>query len=361
MRTKIIATIGPASKDRDTLTQLIENGVRVMRLNFSHGNAESFRDIVKTVRELEVETNIPITLMMDLAGPKIRIGSVNNDIPIEVKAGDRFVIGKKSDPNHSDVPFIPFDVDAVYERMEKDDILIIGDGGMRMRAIECISPTSWIIEAICDGLLASRKGLTLPCKNLPVPALTEKDKKDLREGIALGLDAVALSFVQTPDDVIAAKEIIAECGSDIPVVAKLERRNAVDRLDDILKFADVIMVARGDLGIECDISEVPAIQKKIIAKCNMVHKPVIVATQMLVSMISSPTPTRAEATDVANAVWDGTDCVMMSEETAMGKFPVEATKMMCKIAEHAENAMISRKIHAPNDDASSLEFLAYST
>ena len=217
---------------------------------------------------------------------------------------------------------------------------MLADGTLQFRVVEHREDGLFKLEANNNGIVTSRKGLALPGKSIPLPALTEKDKKDLVDGLALGVDAVALSFVQSPEDIREAKSIIrSHSDRDIPVIAKLERRNAVDRLDAILKEVDIVMVARGDLGIECPLPELPAMQKRIIRACNRAAKPVIVATQMLLSMVSSPSPTRAETTDVANAVLDGADCVMLSEETAMGNYPVETVQFMSEIASKAEELM----------------------
>ena len=357
MKTKILATIGPASQSREMLSRLIRAGVQIFRLNFSHGDSASFVNIVKTIRELEIVYKRPVTIMQDLAGPKIRIGSL--DSPLSVSKGDKLLLGPAR-LRSGELPFIPFDHPEVLAELEAGDTLVLADGTLQFRVTEKCSSGVFLLEAHDNGMVTSRKGLALPGKSLLLPALTDKDKKDLAEGLALGVDAVALSFVQTADDIREAKAIIHSLGYDVPVVAKLERRNAVERLDEILKEVDVIMVARGDLGIECPLPELPTMQKHIIRACNKAAKPVIVATQMLLSMVSNPSPTRAETTDVANAVLDGADCVMLSEETAMGNYPVKAVQVMSEITTRAEELLAEiHQVTEPDPEKGTPDFLAY--
>ena len=239
--------------------------------------------------------------------------------------------------------------------------MVLADGGLQFTVQQNRPDGLVLLEANNSGLVTSRKGLALPGKATKVRALTEKDKKDLSDGLALGVDAVAISYVQTADDVREAKQLIAASGRRVPVVVKLERQSAVDNLDEILKETDVIMVARGDLGVECPLPLLPALQKRIIRACNAISKPVIVATQMLLSMVNSPAPTRAETTDVANAVLDGADCVMLSEETAMGNFPVETVSTCASITDEAEKLLVDdRKLEEPAANKGIPEFLAYS-
>ncbi len=359
MKTKILATIGPASNKREVLSRLIQAGVRIFRLNFSHGDSSAFVDLIKMIRELEIVHKTPITIMQDLSGPKIRIGSLDSGSLTVVK-GDTLLLGPAS-ARTEEFPFIPFDHPEVLAELEPGDRLVLADGTLQFRVAARREDGLFLIEAHNNGIITSRKGLALPGKSVPLPALTEKDKKDLVDGLALGVDAVALSFVQSPEDIREAKAIIRSHGRDIPVVAKLERRNAVERLDAILAEVDIIMVARGDLGIECPLPELPAMQKRIIRACNRAAKPVIVATQMLLSMVSSPSPTRAETTDVANAVLDGADCIMLSEETAMGNYPVETVQFMGEIATKAEELLAeTRRVAEPDPEKGTPDFLAYS-
>lgn len=364
MRTKIIATIGPASRSYEVLSQLVSAGVSIFRLNFSHGNSSMFEDLIGLLRQLEREYERPLTILQDLSGPKIRIGDLAQGA-ITISKGDRVLLGPVSctSSENKDVasyPFIPFDHPEVLAECEVGDRVVLSDGGLQFRIVDSIAQNSFILEASNNGLITSRKGLALPGKSIKLAALTEKDRKDLVDGLALGVDAVALSYVQTPEDILDAKAIIKASGRDIPVIAKLERQNAVDRLLEIVAVSDIIMVARGDLGVECPLPELPAMQKRIIRACNVAAKPVIVATQMLLSMVNSPSPTRAETTDVANAVLDGADCVMLSEETAMGNFPVETVQVMRQITQRAEEWHFeTQKLLEPDDSRGSADFLAY--
>ncbi len=336
MKAKIIATLGPATNNREQIENLARAGVNIFRLNISHGDASQFVDTIKNIREVESKLNTVLTIFQDLSGPKIRIGILES--PITFAAGDRAFLGPEDD---GELPHIPFTIAPVLEAISPGDVLVLADGTLQLLAIEKRG-NGFVLEAKNSGLISSRKGLALPGKTVKVPALTEKDRRDLKDGLKLGVDAVALSFVQTPEDILEAKKIIAEHGKAIPVCAKLERRNAVEHLDAILDVADIIMVARGDLGVECPLEDLPGIQKKIIGGCNQRAKPVIVATQMLLSMVSAPSPTRAETTDVANAVLDGADCVMLSEETAIGAHPVETVEYMRRIASKAEDLLVQK-------------------
>lgn len=359
MKTKIIATIGPASDSPEKMRDLINSGVSIFRLNFSHGDSSKFEAIISAIRKLEAELKRPITILQDLAGPKIRIGDLAG--PITFRAGDTTLLGPACPKDTRDMPWIPFTNLKILETMEEGDRLVLADGTLQLSVREKWQDNTFVLQAQNSGIVTSRKGLALPGKSVKVPALTEKDKKDLCDGLRLGVDAAALSFVQTPEDVLEAKEIIHSYGKNIPVVAKLERQNAVDRLEDILKVVDVVMVARGDLGVECPLPALPGMQKRIIRACNRAGKPVIVATQMLLSMVNSPAPTRAETTDVANAVLDGADCVMLSEETAMGSFPVETVRFMRWITGEAESLLAEQSaLRPPSDEYSTSEFLSYS-
>ncbi len=360
MKTKIIATLGPACSSPEMLSRLIGAGVRIFRLNFSHGAAAQFIEIIQNIRALEIQHNVPITILQDLAGPKIRIGILDEGT-IAFEKGDKALLGPKRPAYAIDIPFIPFDKQEILDGLEEGDRLVLADGTLQFIVTEK-APGGFIIAADNNGIVTSRKGLALPGKSIKLPALTEKDKVDLAEGMRLGVDAVALSYVQTPEDILEARAIIKAAGRNIPICAKLERQNAVDRLEEILAVTDIIMVARGDLGIECPLPLLPTMQKRIITACNRAGKPVIVATQMLLSMVNNPTPTRAETTDVANAVLDGADCVMLSEETAMGNYPVETVAFMANIASEAESLLIERLEKSSQDtcDISTPDFLAYS-
>ncbi|WP_297219024.1 pyruvate kinase [uncultured Desulfovibrio sp.] len=359
MRTKIVATIGPASNTRERLRELAQAGVSIFRLNFSHGSAADFMTVIEHIRAVEQELGTPLTIMQDLSGPKIRLG-VLEEKAIQVTKGMQLLLGPAA-RHSSELPYLPFDHENILDSLEAGDRMVLADGGLQFTVRERRADGLVLLEADNNGMVTSRKGLALPGKATRVKALTAKDRKDLSDGLALGVDAVAISYVQTADDVREAKEIIAASGRNIPVVVKLERQNAVENLDAILDVTDVVMVARGDLGVECPLPQLPALQKNIIAACNRLSKPVIVATQMLLSMVSSPAPTRAETTDVANAVLDGADCVMLSEETAMGSFPVETVQYMRRITDEAEKLLLEkRQITPPADSTGIPGFLAYS-
>lgn len=358
-KTKIVATIGPASNSEEVLKGLALAGASIFRLNFSHGSAKDFVDIIARIRKVEKEVGRPITIMQDLSGPKIRLGDIREK-SIQAEAGMQLLLGP-ADKYCTDLPYLPFDHEVILESLMEHDRLVLADGGLEFIVTGRRPDGLVILEAKNSGTITSRKGLALPGKSTRVRALTDKDKKDLVDGIALGIDAVAMSYVQTADDVREARELItANSARNIPICVKLERQAAVNNLPAILAETDIVMVARGDLGVECPLPKLPSIQKQIIRACNDATKPVIVATQMLLSMINSPSPTRAETTDVANAVLDGADCVMLSEETAMGKFPVETVRYMRNITNEAEELLIeSRKIEEP-DRRNIPSYLAYS-
>ncbi len=357
-KTKIIATLGPACGSEEKLSQLIDAGACIFRLNFSHGDAANFTAIIDTIRRLEMRHAVPITILQDLAGPKIRIGILKEGTLSFEKGGMAFLGPQR--PDSLDIPFIPFDKHEILDGLEEGDRLALADGTLQF-LVHAKAPGGFIIEADNSGIVTSRKGLALPGKSVRLPALTEKDKRDLTDGMRLGVDAVALSYVQTPEDILEARAIIKSAGRNIPICAKLERQNAVDRLEEILAVTDIIMVARGDLGIECPLPQLPTMQKRIIAACNRASKPVIVATQMLLSMVNNPAPTRAETTDVANAVLDGADCVMLSEETAMGNYPVESVAFMANIASEAETLLMERMSRSGNiPTLKTPDFLSYS-
>lgn len=360
MRTKIVATIGPASCGKEKLAQFADAGVSVFRLNFSHGDPDFFREVVSSIREIEKECGRSLTIMQDLPGPKIRIG-VLPEGRIELHRGDVLTLGRER-REKEELPFIPFDHPSILASLVPGDSLVLADGGLRFCIEEKVANERFTMRAQESGVISSRKGLALPGKSLALPSLTAQDREKLDLGMELGVDAVAISFVQTVDDVRQIKALLHSYGrDDMPVVAKLERQNAaVDNLDEIVAATDIVMVARGDLGVECPMPELPALQKHIIHTCNRAGKPVIVATQMLLSMVNTPVPTRAEVTDVANAVLDGADCVMLSEETAVGNYPVEAVRYMRKITDEAENYMLAtRKIEPPRNESDTSRFLAY--
>ena len=334
-KTKIIATIGPSSNTRPVLKKLIFSGMNVARLNFSHGKYEEHGKVINTIRSLSREMNRPVAIMLDLQGPKIRTGKLKDGKAVLLKKNNIISITTKKVTGTVDV------VSTTYKGLPADvtkgDKILIDDGLMELQVISSSDDTV-TCKVINGGLLKENKGINLPGVNVSTPSLTAKDKKDLNFGIQVGVDYLALSFVRSADDLKHIKALIKKKGTDIPVVAKIEKPEAVDNIDKILKVADAIMVARGDLGVEMKPEKVPNIQKHIIHKAIRANKPVITATQMLETMSINPIPTRAEASDVANALFDGTDAIMLSGETASGKYPVKAVQMMKRIAVEAEKS-----------------------
>ena len=334
-RTKIVATIGPASRDARTLEALIEAGVDVVRLNFSHGAPEEHLAVMKAVREIAARRGRSVALLQDLAGPKIRTGRLRGGEPVELREGARVRI-TTDETIEGSAELIPTTYDPLPSDVRPGDKILLDDGNLELRVLETKSPTTVECEVVHGGPLKPQKGMNLPGVRLSTPALTEKDRKDLAFGVAHGVDYVALSFVRQPSDVEECKALIQSLGGGPPVIAKIEKREAVNSLPDILDAADGVMVARGDLGVELSTEEVPTLQKRIIEMANGAGKVVITATQMLESMIEHPRPTRAEASDVANAILDGTDAIMLSAETASGRYPVEAVSTMSRIARYTE-------------------------
>jgi len=351
-RTKIICTLGPSSNTEEVIGRLIDAGVDVVRLNFSHGSHESHRANFATVRALAADKERNVAVMMDLQGPKIRTGRLAGGKPVSLKDGARFVITTQETAGDAER------VSTNYEHLPRDvkpgDRILLADGALELR-VEEVTKTDAVCRVVHGGMLGEHKGINLPGVDVSAPALSEKDLADLELALELGADYVALSFVRKPEDVMELRQKIADiCGrlnskdkKSRPevhppgIVAKIERPEALSNFDRILPLTDAVMVARGDLGIEMDLDDVPQIQKKLVAKCNEYGAPVITATQMLESMMTSPRPTRAEVTDVANAIYDGTDAVMLSGETAVGLFPVEALKRMADIAAKADAALVA--------------------
>lgn len=336
-RSKIIATLGPASDSPKMIRDLFLAGVDLFRLNFSHGNPEDHRRRFDTIRALEEEFDRPIGILMDLQGPKLRVGSFAEGM-VELKRGQkfRFDLDKKpGDKNRAPLPH-----PEVFKALKKDANLLLDDGRLRMRVVKCGKDFAET-EVIFGGPLSDRKGVNLPDVVLPLSPLTPKDRKDMKYGLELGVDWVALSFVQRPEDVVEARKLV---GKKAAILVKLEKPSAIESLDDLVDRADAVMVARGDLGVEMPPEDVPSLQKRIIGACRRAGKPVVVATQMLDSMVHSPAPTRAEASDVATAVYDGADAVMLSAETASGDYPREAVTMMNKIIERVERDPLYRPI-----------------
>jgi pyruvate kinase len=334
-KTKIVATIGPASESPEKIEKLINAGVNVFRLNFSHRDQNYHGKVFETIREVSKKLNMPIGILQDLAGPKIRVDEVKK--PFIVNPGDvveiwkEKVIGEKRDR----ISILSIDAPQVLNDLRPQDLVCLADGSIRLRVIS-ITAQKVVTEVMQGGTISSRKGVNFPGAKLSIPAFTEKDKKDLIFGLELGVDFVALSFVNSKDDVTRCKDIVNAFGSGQPVFAKIETKNGLMNIDSILEVADGIMVARGDLGVEIPVEKVPIEQKRLVEKARAHCKPVIVATQMLNSMIHSSTPTRADVSDIASAVIDGADALMLSDETAIGEFPFESVICMSKTIEEAE-------------------------
>lgn len=334
--TRIIATLGPSSSDVDTIRKLSDAGADVFRLNMSHGNHLDIGQIHGAIREVEKTTGRAIGILADLQGPKLRVGVFAGD-KAELVKGQTFVLDREDKLGSQDRVCLPHP--EIFQAVEPGTDLLLDDGKIRLN-VKKVESDRITTEVTVGGMISNRKGVNVPSAILPVDALTEKDKKDLAFVLDLGVDWVALSFVQRPEDVQQARDII---GDQAAVLAKLEKPAALYALDEIIALSDAVMVARGDMGVELPMEEVPAKQKKIIRHARRAGKPVVVATQMLESMISSPVPTRAEVSDVANAVFDGTDAIMLSGESAVGDFPVEAVSYMDRIAKKVEQEPSYRK------------------
>jgi pyruvate kinase len=337
-RTKIVCTIGPATNSEERIEALIRAGMNVARLNFSHGKQEEHATVIERIRAISTRLGCPIAILQDLQGPKIRVGSLQDGKPIQLI--DQTEVTITSRPVAGNSQTIPTTYKQLPQDVKPGDCILLDDGLMELRVLSA-NESDVHCQVIHGGLLKEHKGINLPGVAVSAPALTEKDRDDLRFGIMHGVDYIALSFVRKPEDVIAARELIHEYQdnnkqANIPLIVKLEKPEAVARLDDILKVADGMMVARGDLGVEMSLEKVPLIQKRVIARCNQLGLPVITATQMLESMVINSRPTRAEVTDISNAILDGTDAIMLSAETATGAYPIEAVQMMVRIALETE-------------------------
>lgn len=344
-RAKIVATVGPASQSKEVLKELVLAGVNVFRLNFSHGEHETHAGVVQRIREVNQELGTHVSILQDLQGPKIRVEMVE-DGEVFIEPGDDLIIttesvlgtSKKVSTSYQDLP----------NDVKVGDVVLIDDGNLEL-FVKDVSGNEVTCEVKYGGSLKSRKGINLPFTEVSAPALTEKDKKDLEFGIAQEVDWIALSFVRTAADIIDLKDRIRKAGKDIRVVAKIEKPEALKNIDEIIAASDALMVARGDLGVEIVMEEVPMAQKMMVEKCNRAAKPVIIATQMMESMISNPRPTRAETNDVANGILDGADAVMLSAETAAGKYPVETVQYMARTISSVESsAKIYDKFQDPN-------------
>lgn len=348
-RTKIVCTIGPASESEEMMTKLAEAGMNVVRLNFSHGSHEEHLKKIKTCKKINAKYGWNIGVMLDTKGPEIRVGKMEND-KVDFNKGDKVKVVKEDVVGNKERFHI--NCDELYDDVKEGTKILINDGKLTLTVLSK-DDEGFECEVFNSGAISTKKGVNVPNVKLSMPFVSEKDDSDIRFGARNGIDFVAASFVRRSDDVKQIKEILKEEGHpEIEVIAKIENQEGYDNLEEILKVADGVMVARGDLGVEVSLQFVPIYQKNIIKLANKMGKPVITATHMLESMVSNPRPTRAEASDVANAIFDGTDCIMLSAESASGEYPVEAVKTMATIAEECEkNYNYQRYLERAIDDS----------
>jgi pyruvate kinase len=343
-RAKIVATLGPASNTEPVFRDLVRAGIDVVRLNFSHGTHEEKFALIQMIRKVSREEHKPLCILGDLQGPKIRTSKLKDHQPVTLKAGNRLTITPRDVPGTASLVGTTFK--TLAENVEQGSRILLSDGLIELRVHEVIGPDV-VCEIVNGGVLGENKGINLPGIPVRVPSLTDKDSQDLEFALKNGVDAVAVSFVRTAEDVRLVRDRVSAYGGETWIIAKLEKPQAIEHLDSILLAADGIMVARGDLGVEVPPEKVPAIQKHIIRRAAEYFKPVITATQMLESMIENPRPTRAEVSDVANAIYDGTDAVMLSGESAVGKYPIEAVSMMGRIISEAERHIKEEHLNEP--------------
>jgi pyruvate kinase len=343
-RAKIVATLGPASNTESVFRDLVRAGIDVVRLNFAHGTHDEKLGLIQMIRKVSREEHKPLCILGDLQGPKIRTSKLKDHQPVMLKAGARLTITPREVPGTASLVGTTFK--TLAENVEQGSRILLSDGLIELRVHEVIGPDV-VCEIINGGMLGENKGINLPGIPVRVPSLTEKDSQDLEFALKNGVDAIAVSFVRTAEDVRLVRNRVSAYGGETWIIAKLEKPQAIEHLDSILQAADGIMVARGDLGVEVPPEKVPAIQKHIIRRAGEYFKPVITATQMLESMIENPRPTRAEVSDVANAIYDGTDAVMLSGESAVGKYPIEAVAMMGRIISEAERHIKEEHLNEP--------------
>ncbi len=341
-RTKIVATVGPATESPERIKELVRAGATTFRLNFSHGDHHEHSKRIDTIRSVSEELGVNIGILQDLQGPKIRLGRFKSG-PISLSSGDKFILTSKEIDCCQEIANVTYE--KLADEVTTGSRILLDDGRVEMK-VESINKKEKELNCVVTvgGVLSNNKGVNFPDVQLSVRALTEKDREDLEFGLKRGVDWVALSFVRNPSDLIEIKDLIKQQGHNTPVVAKIEKFEAIDQIDAIIPLCDGVMVARGDLGVEMPAEEVPLLQKELIRKANSLGIPIITATQMLDSMASSPRPTRAEVSDVANAILDGTDAVMLSNETAVGDYPIEAVTTMATIARRIERDYPQRPI-----------------
>jgi pyruvate kinase len=364
-RTKVICTMGPNTNDRGLLKELAENGMDIARFNFSHGDHEEQLSRVELLKSVREEVGLPIAMLLDTKGPEIRTGLLKDGKKVKLVQGNKFVL--TTDEKAGDESGCSITYEGLVQDVAKGNSILIDDGLIELE-VESVQGNEILCTILNGGELGERKGVNVPNVSVKLPSITEKDKEDIIFGIKQGFDFIAASFVRNAACIKEIKQILKDNqGEHIAVIAKIENAEGVSNIDEILHYSDCIMVARGDLGVEIPANEVPYIQKMIINKCNDNYKPVITATQMLDSMMRNPRPTRAEVTDVANAIYDGTDAIMLSGETAMGKYPVEALKMMGEIAESTESHlnnedyMENKKMHRKQNVSSAVGLASVST
>lgn len=360
--TKIVCTIGPVSQDENILQKLVESGMDIARMNMSHGSYDFHKKTIENIRKVSLKTGKFVGILLDLQGPKIRTGKQSKEI-IELKKGS--ILKLTTEDIVGDWKMLSINYEPLPDEAAPGEKILLDDGNIELK-IKSIENRIITCEVMNGGMIRSFRGINLPDTPLSTPALTIKDLEDLNFGLSYDIDFVALSFVRKADDIVRLRKIIEEKGKSAFIISKIEKPEAISNIDRIIEESDGIMVARGDLGAETSAQDVPILQKKIIHKCNIAHKPVITATQMMESMITKPKPTRAEANDVANAIFDGTDAVMLSGETAMGEYPVETVTVMSSIAERTEKEInyneVTDKLYnlsgKADDDADALSYSA---
>ncbi len=361
-KTKVVCTIGPASENYDILMKLIESGMNVARLNFSHGNQDEHRSRIEMIQQASEDSDMPIAIMLDTKGPEIRTGKFKMDV-VELMQGDHFTITTRDVEGDQNICSVSYS--GIVQDVKVGDRILIDDGLVSLKIMEIPNETDILCLVENQGEIKDHKGVNLPGVKTNLPAITDKDISDIQFGIEMGVDFIAASFVRKAEDVLEIRKILEDHGADhIKIIPKIENQEGVDNLDEIIEVSDGIMVARGDLGVEVPTEEIAIIQKDMIHRCNMVGKPVITATQMLDSMIRNPRPTRAEVTDVSNAIFDGSDAIMLSGETAAGKYPVEAVETMARIAKRTEQAIeYQKELHERSTGAnlSVTDAISYST
>jgi pyruvate kinase len=357
-RTKIISTIGPATESAEMLRKLVEAGTDVFRLNFSHGTVSGHQVIMGRIRDVAEETGKAVAILQDLPGPKIRLG-IFKDGSVELHAGDRFRLTTEDVPGNHEYASVSYS--KLPDEVRPGQSIVLADGTVELE-VESSRPREIICRVVLGGVITSHKGVNVVGGSSSLPAFTERDQELLLSGLEASVDLVALSFVRSAVDVQSARSFLATRRAKLPLMAKIEKLESLDIIDEIIAVADSIMVARGDLGLEVPIAQVPHIQKELISKAMQAAKPVVTATQMLRSMVENPRPTRAEVADIANAVLDGSDALMLSEESAVGAYPVEAVKVMAETAEVAEARLFARRAFvclSPTDQVSAAEAIAH--